>query len=72
MEKIHERAILSENSTIQKSSADGRENMDFVELQLKRTNTAFHSVSELKDELSLIKDRLELCELKNQDFELRF
>lgn len=32
MEKIHERAILSENSTIQKSSLDGRENMDFVEL----------------------------------------
>ena len=53
------------------SSPSGRENLNYIELQLKRTNTAFQSVAELKEEISMLKDRIELCELRNQDFEIR-
>ena len=39
--------------------------------QLSQTGTTFHNMAEVRDEILLLKERLDLCELKNKDFEAR-
>lgn len=53
---------IENNTSIQR-------NQSYLEKQLFQTNTAFQTMSEVREELSLIKDRLDLCELRNKDLE---
>jgi recombination DNA repair RAD52 pathway protein len=48
-----------------------RQNRGIFCRQLSQTGSTFQNMTEVKDEILLLKERLDLCELKNKDFEAR-